>query len=306
MLKGSFKLEEGYNSSVVAAQAIKVKNALTGSVHMEPEVKAAWDALLKSGKTYKEAENVINDIRMNYPEILEKVSKIISSVGYQTGLSDIENSIEKYYQILNTVSREVLIKFGWNTVNDDTINSLNDALVSFNITNKDSIKLFLVTCAEESAYGKHTMEIYSNANYREGKIHYKESEKGVGYIQLTWEDSQRKFINRMGGNCSNNNTAEFIDRNYEPWYVSAYVWDELKDCNKICEQYGFNDLTFVYTQYEINGWPKGAKSVLKEALFNGDNIQFLDNSIEVGGYEFRFPNGWNERVNAYNKMKSLF
>lgn len=57
---------------------------------------------------------------------------------------------------------------------------------------------------------------------------------------------------------------------------------------------------------KIRRWPKGAKSVLKEALFNGDNIQFLDNSIKVGGYEFRFPNGWNERVNAYNKMKSLF
>lgn len=68
---------------------------MTGSMQMEPEVMAAWDALIKSGKTYSEAEKIITDIRLNNPEILDKINHVISSAGYQTGLSEITNSIEK-------------------------------------------------------------------------------------------------------------------------------------------------------------------------------------------------------------------
>ncbi len=134
-LKDSFKLEEGYNSSVVAAQAIKVKNAMTGSVQMEPEVMAAWDALIKSGKTYSEAEKIITDIRLNNPEILDEINHVISSAGYEYGVISFEKHIEDCETYKGTV-RDVPLNESYknNNVNVDNAKYVYSVLINAGFT----------------------------------------------------------------------------------------------------------------------------------------------------------------------------
>lgn len=85
-LKTSFTLNDGYNANVVAAQKADIEKAITESVHMEPEVKAVWDALIISGKSFNKSDKFIKYIELNHPEVLVNVKHIISSVGYEEGV----------------------------------------------------------------------------------------------------------------------------------------------------------------------------------------------------------------------------
>ncbi len=98
-LKDSFKLEEGYNSNMVAAQAIKVKNAVVGSVQMDPSIKAVYDAMIKSGMDVDEVAFIISKIRINCPNELENLNRIISSAGYNTGLEAVNSFPNIRYEI---------------------------------------------------------------------------------------------------------------------------------------------------------------------------------------------------------------
>lgn len=98
-LKASFTLNDGYNSSIVAAQAAKIKNIANEAVHMEPEVKAVWDALIKSGIKYEEASIILSNIQLNCPDELNNLKHIISSAGYSTGVTAVDSLPKIHYEI---------------------------------------------------------------------------------------------------------------------------------------------------------------------------------------------------------------
>ena len=82
---------------------------------------------------------------------------------------------------------------------------------------------------------------------------------------MTHRFSQLRFLKAENDNYSGEKTAEYIDENYNPWLVSAYVWSTQMFgqgviLNEYASTHGDSLGVFIVTQYFINGWPGGGEA----------------------------------------------
>jgi len=193
---------------------------------------------------------------------------------------------------------------------------LAEIFKKYGITTKESIALFLATCAHESDYGRLILEEGTQA-YFDNMDKYGYNDRGVGYIQLTMRDVHLKFLKDMGDSYNGQNTAQHIADNYDPWEVSAYVWLGMRtengnknrqDLNDYSSQYGAGENIFLVTQYFINWWPSPSSPEYKtidadlSSVRKGGAYQIKDSRLYVNGRNYRLPEGWASRIKAYNNI----
>ncbi|OPZ89759.1 MAG: tRNA nuclease WapA precursor [Firmicutes bacterium ADurb.Bin419] len=213
------------------------------------------------------------------------------------------------------VTAAQLKEFGWSDTSDAFVKKLNDALVRYGITDKDSIALFMATMAEESGWGKYTIEQGSDS-YFAGKK-YGKNGRGAGYIQITWRDTHLKFLKSMGDNFSGADTAQYIADHY-PMEAAAWFWsNEAKtgegNLNAYVNKNGSNLGIFLITQYFVNGLvtdkngnvPAAFMSDLA-AIRQGGTFNINGTSLSVNGNTWRLPVNWSSRKDAYDKAIKAF
>ncbi|MCL2610814.1 MAG: hypothetical protein FWE02_03950, partial [Defluviitaleaceae bacterium] len=96
------------------------------------------------------------------------------------------------------VTFEMMRDFGWpeDKLTPEYISNLNDVLRRFDITDRGSIRLFMATVRHESNGGRNTLELLQQdgTTGRNYGVH----ERGAGYMQLTWDDTHRAFLEFIG------------------------------------------------------------------------------------------------------------
>ena len=222
------------------------------------------------------------------------------------------------------VTKKMMDDFGWE-MTEDEIAKLNGALYRYGITNKDSIKLFLATCEHESGYGQYKLEQLRKDGRTSGN--YEPYERGAGYIQLTHEDTHKKFLESMGDTYSGTETAAYIADNY-PWEAAAWFWTNisakaLKDdetgknisLNEYVAKNGSSLGVYLIAQYYVNGMVSAKNPVtnvktlmeqrIRDGIKNGTfEWEIIDGMLYVDGWCFRLPYGWNDAGNDYNRVNT--
>lgn len=134
------------------------------------------------------------------------------------------------------------------------------------------------------------------------------TERGAGYIQITWRDTHLEFLNAMGDSFNGDNTADYIAQNYP---IEAFVWywtnadkTSMHSLNVYVEQYGASKEIFLITQYFVNGYKTGIDTSLA-AIRNGASysIDTKKNTLTVGNNTFNLPIGWDDRENYWRKVE---
>ncbi|BCN29436.1 RHS repeat-associated core domain-containing protein [Anaeromicropila herbilytica] len=208
----------------------------------------------------------------------------------------------------NLVTVTQLQEFGWCNTSDAFVKKLNGALISYGITNKNSIALFMATMAAESDYGRTALEEGSDS-YFAGKS-YGKNRRGAGYIQITHKETHLTFLKTIP-NCSysGEDTATYIAKNYAV-EASAWYWSKMQktgegNLNAYVTKNGGNLGIFLITQYYVNGVPDGIMNDLT-AIRKGSKFKIGKNSLSVNGHSYRLPNGWAKRKSAYDKAVQVF
>ncbi|MDR1156825.1 MAG: hypothetical protein LBK75_00745 [Oscillospiraceae bacterium] len=201
----------------------------------------------------------------------------------------------------------ILNDIGWQNASRSMAEELAEILELYGITTKESIALFLATCAHESDYGSLILENGTDT-YFAGKK-YGKNARGVGYIQLTWPENHLEFLRYKGDSYSGQETAQHIYENYNPWEISAYTWTIVEHpsvLNDYVNQYGVGENVFLVTQYYINGWLDGGGDDLS-AIRKGTPYEIKNGRLYVNGHDYRLPNGWENRMKVYdNVMKNYY
>jgi RHS repeat-associated protein len=220
----------------------------------------------------------------------------------------------------NLVTAKQLKKFGWRKISGTFVKKLNDTLNKYGITDIESIRLFMATMAAESGWGANTLEQGSKAYFAKKK--YKKTERGAGYIQITWRATHLKFLKTMNDSFSGVDTATYIANNYAleaaAWYWSNEPKTSAGNLNAYVEKNGDGSNIFLITQYFVNAFPtqngnpipgfdadlasmrKGGSYKIKKDK-NGKSV-----SLSVNGNTYDLPNGWDDRLDAYNKAIKAF
>lgn len=240
--------------------------------------------------------------REKYKENKEEVRKFaIEEVRKQNKAAGKERINEAHLRLL-----------GWADASSAEIIALNAALEKYNITKRESIIMFLATCAAESGYGRSKLEDGDDAYF--ALKDYSKEERGVGYIQLTFGDSHKAFLIAMHDDYMGADTAEHIDENYGPWESAAWAWSEkLYGSGWRLDDYAVEKRlcieTFLSIQYYINGYPTDEDENVLEGF--SDNISGIvnegfkykidipNNKLRVNGREYPLPKGWEAREEAY-------
>lgn len=219
-----------------------------------------------------------------------------------------------------------LTDWGWNSKDfqdnpEAFVEHLNQVLERYEITNQDSIIIFLATMGHESGMGSSTTEQdYGDVNYWNDK-NYGYEGRGAGYIQVTWLEKQKEFLMSEPINMK----AEEIDKIEDlPSYIgdnyaleaSAWYWTEVDqtrkgNLNAYVEEYGSGENIYLITQYYVNVW------LTKNSTFNYD-MEYLRNggeftyenektkeNIVVNGHTYPTPTNWSDRKDKYEKILNL-
>ncbi|MDR2546446.1 MAG: LXG domain-containing protein [Lachnospiraceae bacterium] len=217
------------------------------------------------------------------------------------------------------ISSWMMSDFGWE-VSFDELLYIRDVLTRYNITNMNSIMMFMATCAHESGRGSATLEILQNgrpvgSNTAEAR--------GASYIQLTHEYNHKAFLEKMGDTYSGVNTAVHISENYSPWEVSAWFWcmvekSHMNNINNYVNEYGNSLGVFFVTQSYVNGWPEVKVNGVKIQFKNSEMIKIRDGEIildidknnrfycDVDKLRYPAPRGWDKREQRYHEANGIF
>lgn len=139
------------------------------------------------------------------------------------------------------LEKNILNAFEWNYSNEE-IKELDKLFKEFGITDKYSIFCFLMCCGYETGvvenqeedvyYDDHGVSISEDYDYADGEKEYTKKERGVGYIQVTGLEKQKKAYNDLkdwgyitddeGLGNDENGYVDVLVQN--PWAVSAWYW----------------------------------------------------------------------------------
>lgn len=216
------------------------------------------------------------------------------------------------------VTADQLKEFGWRDTSDAFVKKLNDALVKYGITDKNSIALFMATMAAESDYGRVALEEGKDAHFIANG--YDRNTRGAGYIQITSKDTHREFLKSMNDSFAGIDTATYIEKHYaleaSAWYWSKMNKTSEKNLNAYAAKYGSSSGVFLITQFFVQGFPTkdprfdpdlrairdgGSFTINKNA--NGKSV-----SLGVNGNTYMFDKNfnWDKREDAYNKAIKAF
>ena len=269
-----------------------------------------------SDKELKEFEKQLNNF--NTPEdVKNKIKKYITDSGatYYIDSKTREYVVKNKTDTLVTAAQ--LKKFGWRDTSDAFVKQLNDALVRYGITDKESICLFMATIAAESDFGRVTLEEGSDAYFNENG--YDRYTRGAGYGQITHKAEHLAFLKSdlIKDSFSGKDTAAYIGNKY-PILSATWEWSKAPksgegNLNTYVTKNGGSLGIFLITQYYINGF-------VKKEGFNDDLVSIRNggsfsiskdkegksSSLSVNGHTYRLPNGWDKREDAYNKAIKAF
>ena len=130
-----------------------------------------------------------------------------------------------------------LLVLAYRDISPQECRKINGILQDFGIIDCNSIACFLICCAGESTGFTEPIEDYEiNPNYTE-------AERGAGYIQVTYRETQRECLNYI---CELFGYQEFIDpsmdgyaeliANKYPWEASAWYWAVLNKVRREGEE----------------------------------------------------------------------
>ena len=209
------------------------------------------------------------------------------------------------------ITAEMMKNFGWN-ISSSELKVLNDTLIHYKIKDTESVRLFMDTCAHESAKGTIALEMLNSNGTTVGN--YQPTERGAGYIQLTWRKTHLDFLATIPDPFSGVYTATYIAQTY-PWQAAAWFWSSAAakgigtptvSLNEYAMKYGDSIGVYLNTQYAVNGWVGSPSNVILSDIRDGkktfsvSNGRVLVNGADVG----RAPNGWNDASNNYNREKT--
>ena len=277
-------------------------------------------------------QNMVEDVE--YSQALMKCDNLLCLYG---GVISIEENPEPEEEIVEELEKEneaiesgqfqftleQLIVSGWEGATEDDLRKLNEAMVQFGVTTKESAYMMLATMFAESTYctlkleGEPEYTEFTDETWKEYKEDmrmkgnrvgdYEWWERGAGYIQLTGQKVQREFLKAMEDNYSGFNTAEHIGNNY-PIEASVYFWGVVektgeKNLNAYVAKHGASEGIFLITQYFTNSFVNGINSAL-ESIRNGESytIDIKAKRLIVNGQSFVLPNGWTDRATVWEKV----
>ena len=277
-------------------------------------------------------QNMVEDVE--YSQALMKCDNLLCLYG---GVITIEENPEPEEEIVEELEKEneaiesgqfqftleQLIVSGWEGATEDDLRKLNEAMVQFGVTTKESAYMMLATMFAESTYctlkleGEPEYTEFTDETWKEYKEDmrmkgnrvgdYEWWERGAGYIQLTGQKVQREFLKAMEDNYSGFNTAEHIGNNY-PIEASVYFWGVVektgeKNLNAYVAKHGASEGIFLITQYFTNSFVNGINSAL-ESIRNGESytIDIKAKRLIVNGQSFVLPNGWTDRATVWEKV----
>jgi RHS repeat-associated protein len=226
----------------------------------------------------------------------------------------------KYYKRTSNalVTATQLKKFGWSDTSDVFVKKLNDALVNYGITDKESITLFMATMAAESDFGRDKLEVGTEKYFKSNG--YTANTRGAGYIQITGADTQKKFLKTIPKPYSGKDTASYIARNYA-LEASAWYWSNMKktgegNLNAYVRKNGGGLGVFLIMQFFVNGLPSTSSAFYNDltSIRNGTSFSINKNgkgqsvSLSVKGNSYQFSKyfNWDIRKNAYDKATIAF
>jgi hypothetical protein len=225
---------------------------------------------------------------------------------------DIKADIMLYEDIVKEmrVTPKMMSDFGWSISILELI-KLNNVLEKYGITDMNSIRLFLATCAQESGKGFRSLERLNLDGSTVGE--YSVEERGAGYIQLTWRKAHLDFLKSVDDPFDEIDTANYISINY-PWEATAWFWssEEAKNTtdgslNNYSAKYGDSKGVFLITQYYTNSWADGLTKEIASDIRDGKvQWEIAGNKLYVNGQEIaNAPRDWEDREDAYNEAISF-
>lgn len=224
---------------------------------------------------------------------------------------------------------EQLKACGWEHISEEELRKLNSAMQRFGVTSRESAYMMIATMLSESenctvrieggeglitAMGTKGTETawkeYKAAIMARGNIvgGYEWWERGAGYIQLTGEKEQERFLEDMKDSYTGRDKASYIADNY-PAESAVWYWTNVQktgegNLNAYVEKYGASEGTFLITQYFINGYAAGIDDTLRSIRDGGKYTIYLEsNKLSANGKEFPLPNGWELRGEKWKNVE---
>lgn len=192
-----------------------------------------------------------------------------------------------------------------------TIEEYKEFMRQYGIYDPVSIKYFLASCMHESGMGSAGLENYSGGGA------YNADEKGTGFIQLTWEETQKLFLESIGEDVNMENRIEYIASNH-PFDSATWFWTNkeakavvLPDGNYVTlneslTKHKDSDALFALSQYYVNSVSVSA-DYLNLAVENDMRVVYQeDGLLNIGGKECTPPVGWSSREVCYDTVTEFF
>ena len=245
--------------------------------------------------------------------------------------------------------RDILDTLGW-PIDDEELKYLCGVLEDFGISDYDSIACFLLICVTETG----PVGIYSDKLDRNGeryvdqygrsvteflpigeKRRYEFEERGVGYIQVTWRESQLECLKYLKDNgywngMIDENAAGYVkELRTIPWETSAWRWAVVKQTGEgnlnayvtARATEGERGLTmgiFLAAESFINGKVEDGFSEPLGKIARGEwdwiynpnrNTVKVEKKVEIKGKEeviieeYSAPNNWEKFEDNYRKLE---
>lgn len=210
------------------------------------------------------------------------------------------------------VTSQMMTAFDW-PVSDEELSKINSVLMKYGIIDPKSIRLFMATAAHEGMKGTRTIEMLNSDGSTVGK--YLVTERGAGYIQITWSDTHLKFLATIPDSFSGEDTASYIAQNY-PWEASAWFWTSpdaktIGTTNKLpineyVEKYGDSKGVYLMTQYAVNSWSDSPSNEILSDIRDGKiEWSVKDGRVWTNGKDVgSAPKGWDTIGNDYSREKT--
>lgn len=285
---------DGASYGGVKSSIVQIKNEL---ISQSKELKVMQTILKFVVRTYRKSEDRITMLKSGIV-----VGAAIAGAELKEGDKEIENN--------SLVTLQKMKEFGWN-ISDEELSKISNMLKLYNITNESSIMLFMATCGHESGKGIYNIEQGDNTYF--DKKDYKITERGAGYIQITWKNMHLKFLQSVKDDFKGIDTATYIAKNY-PWEAAGWFWSnsEAKNTpagslNDYVIKYGDSKGVFLITQYYINGWPNEFNKVVSNIRDGNVAWEIKNGKLYVENKEIcRAPNGWEDRERNYDDAVKAF
>lgn len=220
------------------------------------------------------------------------------------------------------VNMSQMSAFGF-SITASELKELNTFLENYELTDKNSIALFMATCGHESDKGAIMLEkgdeAYFNGNGYTGNT------RGAGYMQITGEDHQ-KFYDEIEVKKPANSAKDIAD-NY-PWLSAVWEWaKDAKGSGVIMNSYvktnGSGENIFLITQYFVNSYlnkddyphfdsdlgsiRRGAEYTYdhEQKWVNADGKEFIG-VLKINGRTYRLPKNYEDRLDNYREAIKHF